>query len=51
LCGLHLSGRQLGYINDEEEDYSRNQLMEMTKMLGRLIGSLQKAGGVDEDND
>jgi hypothetical protein len=42
---------QLGYINDDEEDYSRNQLMEMTKMLGALIGSLQKAGGVDEDND
>jgi four helix bundle protein len=42
---------QLGYINEEAETYSRSQLMEMTKMLGALIGSLQKAGGIDEDND
>lgn len=51
-CLVYTSlAHQLGYINEEEEDYSRNQLMEMTKMLGALIGSLQKAGGVDEDND
>lgn len=51
-CLVYTSvAHQLGYINDDEEDYSRNQLMEMTKMLGALIGSLQKAGGVDEDND
>lgn len=43
--------RQLGYFDDDEEEYSRSQLMEMTKMLGALIGSLQKAGGSDEDND
>lgn len=29
-------------ISDEAEDESRNQLMEMTKMLGALITSLQK---------
>jgi len=29
-------------ISDEAEDDSRNQLMEMTKMLGALITSLQK---------
>ncbi len=33
---------KLGYINEEEEDESRRQLMELTKMLGALIGSLQK---------
>lgn len=43
--------RQLTYLTPEQEDYSRNQLMEMTKMLGALIGSLQKAGGIDEDDD
>ena len=43
--------RQLNYINDEEEEYSRSQLMEMTKMLGALIGSLQKSGGLDDDAD
>lgn len=43
--------RQLGYINEVEEEQSRSQLMEMTKMLGALIGSLQKAGGIDEDPD
>lgn len=31
-----------GFINDFEEFESRNQLMEMTKMLGALITSLQK---------
>lgn len=30
------------YMNDEQEDESRTQLMEMTKMLGALITSLQK---------
>ncbi len=43
--------RQLTYISKESEEYSRNQLMELTKMLGALIGSLQKAGGVDEEDD
>ena len=29
-------------LTDEYEDYSRNQLMEMTKMIGALISSLQR---------
>ncbi len=33
---------QLGYLSEEEEQESRNQLMEMTKMLGAFIGSLQR---------
>ena len=43
--------RQLTYFSKESEEYSRNQLMELTKMLGALIGSLQKAGGVDEEDE
>lgn len=30
-------------LTDEHEDYSRNQLMEMTKMIGALISSLQRS--------
>jgi four helix bundle protein len=41
-----------GYITEEDEDDSRNQLMEMTKMLGALITSLQKnAGSMQEQFD
>ena len=36
-------GQQLDYINDEEYDNSKNYLMEMTKMIGALIGSLQRS--------
>jgi len=43
--------RQLGYFTEADEEHSRTQLMEMTKMIGALIGSLQKAGGIDEDPD
>lgn len=32
----------LGLFSDEEENESRNQLMEMTKMIGALISSLQR---------
>ncbi len=38
-----------GYIIDVEEDESRNQLMEMTKMLGALITSLQKGSNAQHD--
>lgn len=31
------------YLNDEQEDVSRNFLMEMTKMIGALISSLQRS--------
>ncbi|MDT8394047.1 MAG: four helix bundle protein [Bacteroidales bacterium] len=33
---------QLGFFSEEEEDESRMQLMEMTKMIGALISSLQR---------
>ncbi len=38
-------------ISDEAEDESRNQLMEMTKMLGALITSLQKNAHHDEGEE
>lgn len=43
--------QNLGYLNEEAVETSRTQLMEMTKMLGALIGSLQKSfpGGIDDD--
>lgn len=31
-----------GYFSEEEEDKSRTHLMELTKMIGALIGSLQR---------
>lgn len=34
---------KLGYLNAEQEDKSRTELMEMTKMLGALISSLQRS--------
>ncbi len=44
--------RGMGYIPDDAFDNSRNQLMEMTKMLGALIGSLQKSPiGPGDDSD
>jgi hypothetical protein len=40
------------FFSPEDLDDSRNQLMEMTKMLGALIGSLQRSAGiVDNDDD
>jgi len=41
-----------GYFTEEEEDVSRNHLMELTKMIGALIGSLQRdhnPGNRDKD--
>ncbi len=41
-----------GFINPAEYDSSKNHLMEMTKMIGALIGSLQrsvKPGELDDD--
>lgn len=37
-------GEKQGLLTDVLIDESRNELMEMTKMLGALIGSLQKPG-------
>jgi four helix bundle protein len=42
----------LGLFDDTDEDDSRNQLMEMTKMIGALISSLQRSvNRRDEDTD
>jgi len=41
----------LDLINDEQEDESRNYLMEMTKMIGALISSLQRSSGVKDNHD
>jgi four helix bundle protein len=32
-----------GFLSEQMVEYSRNQLIELTKMIGALIGSLQKA--------
>jgi four helix bundle protein len=32
----------LGFFDDDQQDHSRTQLMEMTKMIGALISSLQR---------
>lgn len=44
---------QLKLISNKQEDESRNELMELTKMVGALIGSLlRSSGGYDgEDAD
>jgi four helix bundle protein len=42
-----------GFISDSAYDDSKNHLMEMTKMIGALIGSLQrsvKPGELDDDD-
>ncbi|MFH1161373.1 MAG: four helix bundle protein [bacterium] len=53
---LSTIGQNRGLINTADFDKSKNQLMEMTKMLGALIGSLQRSvkgleGEHDEDID
>lgn len=47
---------RLSYMDDNEREYSRNQLMELTKMLGALVASLQRStpsnkNGDDMDDD
>lgn len=32
----------VGVMNDGDKEYSRNQLMELTKMIGSLVASLQR---------
>jgi len=39
---LTSSVKKFGYLTDKQEDESRNFLMEMTKMIGALISSLQR---------
>ncbi len=47
-------GQTQAFLNETDFDYSKNQLMEMTKMIGALIGSLQrsvKASDSETDDD
>ncbi len=39
-----------GNITDSQEEESRRQLMEMTKMIGALISSLQRSNGTNGSN-
>jgi four helix bundle protein len=52
---LSTLGQTRGYITKESFDESKQQLMEMTKMIGALIGSLQRSvrpgEGTDDDED
>lgn len=51
---LSTIGQTRAIINEADFDYSKNQLMEMTKMIGALIGSLQrsvKSSDSDMDDD
>jgi four helix bundle protein len=34
---------RLGVMNEDEKEYSVNQMMELTKMIGSLVTSLQRA--------
>lgn len=49
--------RNSGLIDNDQDDESRNYLMEMTKMIGALISSLQRGPGgrhhddIDNDRD
>jgi len=40
-----------GFINDAEFEETKNRMMEMTKMIGALIGSLQRSVRPDETDD
>ena len=52
---LSTIGQSLHFLNDDAFNESKNQLMEMTKMVGALIGSLQRSvksgDGMDDDDD
>ena len=41
------------FMDSKATEYSRNQLMELTKMIGALIGSLQRSSSfiADEEDD
>jgi four helix bundle protein len=46
-CVVHTTlAQKQGLLNDIDVSESRNYLMEMTKMIGALIGSLQRAAGI-----
>ncbi|HRY98462.1 MAG TPA: four helix bundle protein [Bacteroidales bacterium] len=42
---------QLGLLDETHEADSRNELMELTKMIGALIGSLVRAGSGNDEED
>jgi four helix bundle protein len=42
---------KLSTINNDEKEYSRNQLMELTKMIGSLVASLQRSVPVSREDD
>jgi len=41
----------LGYLTDKQQEESRNFLMELTKMTGALISSLQRTSSGSHDTD
>jgi four helix bundle protein len=43
--------RKFGYLTDKQEDESRNFLMELTKMIGALISSLQRTVAVNRETE
>jgi four helix bundle protein len=43
--------KSFGYLNDKQEEESRNYLMELTKMIGALISSLQRTSSGVHDSD
>ena len=43
-CVVHTEiAAQIGILNEEAKEHSRNELMELTKMIGSLIASLQRS--------
>jgi four helix bundle protein len=43
--------RKYGYFNERQDNESRNYLMELTKMIGALISSLQRGPGGSHEGD
>jgi four helix bundle protein len=43
--------KKFGYLTDSQENESRNYLMELTKMIGALISSLQRGPVGSRDSD
>lgn len=43
--------KSFGYLTDNQEEESRNYLMELTKMIGALISSLQRTSSGNHDTD
>ena len=42
---------RLNVMNDSDKEYSRNQLMELTKMIGSLVASLQRTVNPREEEE